>query len=139
MSIPYGGIDHIGIVVRDINAAKATYRDVLGFNVTGGDILEDRGLEVVFVDTGNSRIELIAPTRADSEVSSFLDKRGEGIHHMCVRVPNIDEALATLKTQGARLLHETAKAGAHNTRVAFVHPKATHGVLLELVEAHNHP
>ena len=85
------GIDHVGIVVKDLEEATATYRDILGFKISGDEVLEDRGLHVSFVETGNSKLELIAPTREDSEVSRFLEKRGEGIHHICIEVRDIEE------------------------------------------------
>jgi methylmalonyl-CoA/ethylmalonyl-CoA epimerase len=134
MAEEFLGIDHLGVVVQDLAEAEATYRDILGFTVSGGETLPERGLEVRFVETGNSRIELIAPTREDSEVSGFLHKRGEGIHHICVRVANIEQAIAKMKERGARLINDTPQPGAHGTRVAFIHPKGTHGVLMELVE-----
>lgn len=137
MTAPYRGIDHIGVAVKDLNAAVATYRDMLGFTVSGRETIEARGLEVAFVETGTGRIELIAPTRPDSEVSGFLEKRGEGLHHCCVRVANIESTLADLKARGARLIDERPRPGAHDTKVAFVHPKGSNGVLLELVE-HQH-
>ncbi len=136
MTDSYRGIDHLGVAVRDLDAAVATYRDVLGFSVTGRERLDDRGLEVAFVDTGSGRIELIAPTREGSEVSAWLEKRGEGLHHLCVAVADIDAKFADLKARGARLIDQLPKRGAHGTRVAFVHPKGASGVLLELVEHH---
>ncbi len=137
MTDSYRGIDHLGVAVRDLDAAVATYRDVLGFSVTGRERLDDRGLEVAFVDTGSGRIELIAPTREGSEVSAWLEKRGEGLHHLCVAVADIEAKLADLKARGARLIDQQPKRGAHGTRVAFVHPKGASGVLLELVEHHH--
>jgi methylmalonyl-CoA/ethylmalonyl-CoA epimerase len=128
------GIDHLGIVVADLDAAGHTYEHQLGLPVTGGEELAERGLAVRFVDVGNSRIELIAPIRADSEVSRFLEKRGEGLHHVCLRVADLDATLADLKARGARLIDEVAKPGAGGSRVAFIHPRGTHGVLIELVE-----
>jgi methylmalonyl-CoA epimerase len=128
------GIDHLGIVVRNLDQAKQTYAEVLGLPVTGGEDLPDRGLRVFFVDAGGTRLELIAPTREGSEVSRFLEKRGEGIHHICLRVADIESALCALKASGARLIDEVPQAGAGDTRVAFLHPKAAHGVLIELVE-----
>jgi len=128
------GIDHIGVVVTDLAAATRAYGDILGFPITGGETLADRVLSIRFVDTGGSRIELIAPSRDDSEVSAFLSKRGEGLHHVCVRVRDLEATLARMKSAGARLIDDTPKRGAHGRRVAFVHPKAAHGVLLELVE-----
>ncbi len=134
MSIRYVAVDHLGVVVDDLEAAAHTYRDLLGFTLQGGEELPARGLAVRFVDAGNSRIELIAPTREGSEVSGFLQKRGPGLHHICLEVEDIGAALAELKTRGARLIDETPKPGAHGTKVAFLHPKGTHGVLIELVE-----
>ena len=129
------GIDHLGIAVHDLEAATRLYEHVLGFAVGGGEILLERGLDVRFVDTGSARIELLGATRADSEISGFLERRGEGIHHVCVRVDDIEEAVAEMKARGARIVGDGVQRGAHGTRVAFVHPQSTHGVLLELVEA----
>ncbi|MDP7040308.1 MAG: methylmalonyl-CoA epimerase [Myxococcota bacterium] len=134
MDIEYLGVDHLGLAVKDLAAAEATYRNILGFKLSGSESLPDRGLEVRFVETGNARIELIAPTRDDSEVSRFLDKRGEGLHHICLQVASIDRAIAQLRAQGAQLLSDEAQSGAEGSRVVFIHPKGTHGVLMELVE-----
>jgi len=128
------GVDHIGVAVQSLEEAVRTYRDTLGFTLAGGETLEARGLTVRFAEVGDSRIELIAATRPDSEISGFLDKRGEGLHHICLRVADLDRALAEMKRRGARLIDETPKRGAHDRRVAFVHPKGACGVLLELVE-----
>ncbi|MBI5508501.1 MAG: methylmalonyl-CoA epimerase [Deltaproteobacteria bacterium] len=133
------GVDHVGVAVADLEKATTTYRDLLGFEIAGGETLETRGLAVRFVTVGDSRIELIAPTRADSEVSRFLAKNGEGLHHVAVRVHDLDAALRDLKARGAKLIDETPRPGAHQTRVAFVHPKGAHGVLLELVEHRREP
>lgn len=134
MTVEFLGIDHLGVAVKDLEAATAVYRDVLGFEVSGSEKLEDRGLEVVFVETGNSRIELLGEINTPSEISRFLEKRGEGIHHICVRVKNIEAALEHMQKQGAQVVGEGVQRGAHNHKVAFIHPKTTHGVLLELVE-----
>ena len=134
MDYEFLGIDHLGIAVKDLDQARSTYRDLLGFKVSGEEIMEDRGLHVCFAETGNSRLELIAPTRDDSEVSRFLEKRGEGIHHICIEVNNIEKAVEEMQTKGATFAGKGISTGAHNTRVAFLHPKATHGVLIELVE-----
>ena len=128
------GIDHVGIVVKDLEEATATYRDILGFKISGDEVLEDRGLHVSFVETGNSKLELIAPTREDSEVSRFLEKRGEGIHHICIEVRDIEETVEEMQKRGATFAGKGISSGAHNTRVAFLHPKGTHGVLVELVQ-----
>lgn len=134
MNPEFLGIDHLGIAVTDLKAASETYGQVLGLHLGKVEELPDRGLRVQFVNTGGSRLELLAPTRDDSEISAFLSKRGEGIHHVCLRVKNIDTTLQQMKKNGARLIDETPKIGAGGHRVAFVHPKGAHGVLLELVE-----
>ena len=134
MKAKFLGIDHLGVVVDDLQAAASTWGETLGFTLTGEEELPERGLAVRFVDTGGNRVELIAATREDSEVSGFLNKRGEGLHHVCVRVDDIEAALAGMKQRGARLINETPQPGAGGSRVAFLHPKGTHGVLLELVE-----
>ena len=127
-------IDHIGIVVRDVNMAKNVYENLLNCEIMGEEILEDRGLKVLFVKVGEVRIELIQPIREDSEVSKFLEKRGEGIHHIAFEVENIEETLKKAKDMKLKLINEEPKKGAHNTLVAFLHPKSTNGVLMELVQ-----
>jgi methylmalonyl-CoA/ethylmalonyl-CoA epimerase len=134
MSAEYLGIDHLGIAVNNLEAATATYRDILGFKVLGSEVQEERGIEVTFLDAGNARLELLGARRPDSEVSNFLSKRGEGIHHICIKVPNIEAALEGLKARGASIVGKGVQSGAHGTRVGFVHPKGSHGVLIELVE-----
>ncbi len=131
---PFDGIDHLGIAVADYDAAVATYRDVLGFPISDEEVMEDRGLKVCFVDTGNSKLELLGALRDDSEISKFLTKRGGGVHHLCVRVKDIEKSVAEMTERGARFIGEISD-GAHGTRVAFIHPKSTHGVLLELVQS----
>lgn len=132
----YLGIDHIGIAVTDLAAATELYGTALGFEISGGETLAERGVEVRFVATGDgtSRIELLGATREDSEISAFLAKRGEGIHHICLRVEDIDAAVREISSRGARVIGSGIQSGAHGTRVAFLHPKSTGGVLIELVE-----
>jgi len=127
-------IDHIGIAVKSLSAAVKVYEQALGLKLAGYDEVDDQGVRVAMLDIGESRIELLEPTRPDSPVEKFMSKRGEGIHHIAVRVDNIEQALERLKTAGVRLIDEKPKRGAHNTRIAFVHPASTHGVLMELVE-----
>ena len=134
MASAFRGIDHLGIAVHDLDQAIKTYGEVLGFAIEGTETLDDRGLKVCFVNTGNARIELVAATRDDSEISRFLNKRGEGIHHICIEVDDIEKTITEMKERGARLASDGVETGAHNTRVAFLHPKATHGVLIELVQ-----
>ncbi len=127
-------IDHIGIAVKSVAAALKVYEDAIGLKVSGRDELPADGVRVAMLDIGESRIELLEPTRPDSPIETFMSKRGEGIHHIALRVENIEETLERLKASGARLIDQAPRRGAHNTRVAFMHPSSTHGVLLELVE-----
>ena len=127
-------IDHIGIAVKSLGDAVKVYQQAMGLEVSGYDQVDDQGVRVAMLPIGESRIELLEPIRPDSPIEKFMAKRGEGIHHIAVKVDNIEAALARLKESGARLIDSTPRAGAHNTRIAFVHPASTHGVLLELVE-----
>ena len=127
-------IDHIGIAVKSLAEAVKVYHDAIGLSLSGYDEVDDQGVRVAMMAIGKSRIELLEPTRADSPIEKFMSKRGEGIHHIAVRVDNIEEALERLKAAGARLIDSAPRRGAHDTRIAFIHPSSTHGVLLELVE-----
>jgi methylmalonyl-CoA/ethylmalonyl-CoA epimerase len=127
-------LDHVAIAVKDLDGALALYRDVLGLPVGGVERVAGQQVDVAFVGEEPGRIELICPTTPDSGVGRFLDKRGEGLHHVAVRVRDLDGTLASLKAQGVALIDEAARPGAHGTRVAFVHPRGARGVLLELVE-----
>jgi methylmalonyl-CoA epimerase len=129
-------IDHIGIAVKSLSEAVKVYEQAVGLKLAGYDEVDEQGVRVAMLEVGESRIELLEPTRPDSPIEKFMTKRGEGIHHIAVRVDNIEQALERLKTAGVRLIDEKPKRGAHNTRIAFVHPASTHGVLMELVE-HN--
>jgi methylmalonyl-CoA epimerase len=127
-------IDHIGIAVKAVAEAAKLYEQALGLKVSSVDQVDDQGVRVAMLDIGETRLELLEATKPDSPIGKFLSKRGEGLHHIAVQVQDIEAALAHLKASGIRLIDETPRAGAHNTRVAFVHPSSTHGVLLELVE-----
>jgi methylmalonyl-CoA/ethylmalonyl-CoA epimerase len=127
-------IDHIGIAVKSLTDAVKVYQDAIGLSVSGYDQVDEQGVRVAMLDVGESRIELLEPTGPGSPIEKFMAKRGEGIHHIALTVDNIEETLKQLKATGVRLIDETPRRGAHNTRIAFVHPSATHGVLLELVE-----
>ena len=127
-------IDHIGICVRDLDAALAAWRDGLGFCVDGVHPMPDRGLRVAFLDAGASRVELLASTGPDSEIAGFLARRGEGMHHVAFRVPDLDTAIDAARAAGMTLLPGAGRPGAHGGRVAFLHPKSASGVLVELVE-----
>ena len=127
-------IDHLGIAVKAVADAAKMYETVLGLKVTGTDQVDDQGVRVAMLDIGESRFELLEAIRPDSPIGKFVAKRGEGLHHIAVQVDDIEASLAQLKAAGVRLIDEAPRKGAHNTRVAFIHPAGTHGVLLELVE-----
>jgi methylmalonyl-CoA/ethylmalonyl-CoA epimerase len=127
-------IDHIGIAVKSLAEAVKIYETALGLTVNGYDQVDDQGVRIAMLNIGESRIELLEPTGPESPVGKFMNKRGEGIHHIAVAVDNIESALERLKNAGVRLVDNAPRRGAHETRIAFVHPSSTHGVLLELVE-----
>ena len=127
-------IDHIGIAVKSLAEASKVYEDALGLKVSGYDQVDEQGVRVAMLTIGESRIELLEPTGPESPIEKFMTKRGEGIHHIAVTVDDIETTLARLKAAGVRLVHDVPQRGAHNTRVAFIHPSSTHGVLLELVQ-----
>jgi len=127
-------IDHVGIAVRSIDEVLPYYRDVLGLRYVGEEEVPDQKVRVAFLEVGESRIELLEPTSDDSPISGFLDKRGGGMHHIAVLVENIEEALQRHREAGSRLIDERPRNGAHGMRIAFVHPKTTAGVLLELCQ-----
>jgi methylmalonyl-CoA epimerase len=126
-------IDHIGIVVRDIDEALDVYEAALGLPLRELVEVADDKVKVAFLPIGGSNLELVQPTSDDTGTARFLDKRGEGVHHICFEVEDLDQTLGRLKTSGVRLIDEVPRRGAHG-RVAFVHPKGAHGVLIELVE-----
>jgi methylmalonyl-CoA epimerase len=126
-------LDHIGIAVRSIEEALAVYRD-LGIAETHREAVPSQECTAAFLPIGETRLELLEPTAASSPVAKFLEKRGPGIHHLCFAVSDIDGALAALARRGYRLIHREAIPGAAGKRVAFLHPEAAHGVLIELSE-----
>ena len=126
-------IDHIGVAVKSLNAAKAIY-EKLGLSVSAEEVVQAEQVRVVMVPLGESRLELLEPTSEDSVIAKFIAKRGEGLHHVSVRVPDLDAAVARLKKDGVRLVTEEIKIGAGGHRYVFVHPSSAGGVLLELVE-----
>jgi methylmalonyl-CoA epimerase len=125
-------IDHIGIAVKDIQSTLKFYEDALGLENIGFEVVEDQGVRVAFLTVGESRIELLEPINEESPVSKFIAKRGEGIHHICVEVEDVGNTLAELKEKGMQVIDEKPRRGAHHKDIAFVHPKASSGVLLEL-------
>ena len=127
-------IDHIGIATANIDRASAFWREALGLQMGGSEEVAEQGVRVSMLPTGESRIELLEPTSNDSPIARFLEKRGPGIHHIAFRVDDIRAALKQLSASGTRLIDETPRAGAGGCLVAFIHPSATGGVLVELVE-----
>ena len=127
-------IDHIAIVVQDLDAALGVYHDVLGLPLERVEEVPAEKVKVAFLPVGDGQLELLEPTGPDSPIAKHIERRGPGLHHVCLRVDDIEAAMADLKAQGFRLLSEEPQPGAHGCRICFVHPKASGGVLLELSE-----
>ncbi len=133
--IPAGVIDHVGIAVRDLDATTARYQQLMGAELICREAVAAQGVEVAFLELpGSARVELIAPLGEEGSVARFLERRGEGLHHICMLVDDIEAALAELRVGGVRLVDEEPRAGAGGARIAFLHPEALGGVLLELKE-----
>jgi methylmalonyl-CoA epimerase len=127
-------IDHVGIAVSNLAESLAFWQAALGIELHGIEEVAEQKVKTAFLPVDDTEIELLEPTSADSPIAKFIEKRGEGLHHVAIRVDNIDAALAELKARGVQLIDEVPRKGAGGARIAFVHPKATHGVLLELCE-----
>ena len=132
--MPIDKLDHIGIAVKSIEEGLKYYRDVLGMEYLGEEEVTEQKVRVAFLKLGESRIELLEPTSSDSPVAKFLEKQCAGIHHIAVLVDDIKAALSEHRKAGTRLIDETPRVGAHNMLIAFIHPKSTGGVLLELCQ-----
>ncbi len=131
----FGRIDHIGVAVEDIDAAMELYRDGLGMREQHRETVEGFGVEAVLLEVGDGHVELLRPLSAESAVGRFLERNGPGIHHVAYQTDDIDSALGEVRAAGLRLIDEEPRTGIRQSRVAFLHPKATGGVLTELVEA----
>lgn len=127
-------INHLGIATNGIDEALKFWSDALGLENVHSEIVEDQKVRIAMLPLGESRVELLEPTSEDSPISKFLQKRGPGIHHIAVEVDDIEAALVKLRSQGMRLIDDTPRIGAEGNLVAFVHPTAAGGVLLELVQ-----
>ncbi len=125
-------LDHIGIAVRDAKAAARFYTHALGLDVLPEELVGDQGVKVISVLAGHSKLELLEPLGDDTPIGRFLAKRGEGIHHICLRVTDLVSVLRQLEEAGVELIDREPRRGAHNMLIAFVHPRATGGVLIEL-------
>ena len=127
-------LDHIGIAVKDLDAQLAVYRDTLGLDFGGTQEVVEQKVKTAFLKVGDTNIELLEPTSEDSAVAKFLDKRGEGVHHLAIGVKDIESVIANLIEKGVRMIDEKPRIGAHDKKIAFIHPKSTGGVLIEICE-----
>jgi methylmalonyl-CoA/ethylmalonyl-CoA epimerase len=132
------GLDHVAILVKDLDAAIALYRDVYGLPLHEVEEVPSEKVKVAIFGHGLGRIELVCPTDPASPLARRIAEKGEGLHHICLEVPDIEKAMASLRAAGAPLLDEKPRAGAGGSRVAFVHPKGSRGVLVELKEGGGH-
>jgi len=128
-------IDHVAIAVRDLEAAIAWYADAFGAEVAHREVVESDGVEEALLRVADSYVQLLTPIRDSSPVHAYLEKRGEGIHHVAYRVADCAEALQAVKDAGGRVIDDAPRPGSRGTTVAFVHPKAAFGTLIELVQA----
>jgi methylmalonyl-CoA/ethylmalonyl-CoA epimerase len=131
----FGRIDHVGVAVEDLDEAVALYSERLGMPVQHRETVEEQGVEAVLLGVGESHVELLRPLGAETAVGRFLERNGPGLHHVAYGTENIDSALEEVRAAGLQLIDERPRTGIRNSRVAFVHPKSTGGVLTELVEA----
>jgi methylmalonyl-CoA epimerase len=127
-------IDHIAVAVHDINETAKFYTEMLRLDLSGVEVVTEQKTKVGFLKIGESNIELVEPASEDSPLAKFLETRGPGIHHICLEVDDIEKEVEELKKRGTRMIDEKPRPGAHNTRVAFIHPKSAGGVLIELNE-----
>ncbi len=127
-------IDHIGIAVKDMDAALKFYEDVLGMKAEGTEVVEEQKVKTAFIPTGESEVELLESTSPDGPIAKYIEKKGEGIQHIAYRVDDIEKALEELKAKGVKLIDEKPRRGAGGAKIAFLHPKATFGTLVELCE-----
>jgi len=127
-------VDHVGIAVKNLDEMVKFYTETLGLKANGTETVEEQKVTVAFMPVGDSELELLESTTDDGPIARFIEKNGEGVQHIALRVDDIDAALAELKEKGVRLIDETPRYGAGGARIAFLHPKSTHGVLVELCE-----
>jgi methylmalonyl-CoA/ethylmalonyl-CoA epimerase len=130
----FARIDHIGVAVDDLDAAIALHETTYGMALVHREVIEQQGVEAVLLDVGENHVELLRPLADDTPVGKFLAGRGPGLHHVAYQVADIEATLAALRESGARLIDETPRTGIRNSRVAFVHPKSSGGVLTEIVQ-----
>ena len=129
-------IDHIGVAVKNLKEAMRLYREGLGLEIDGTEEVKEQRVKVAFIPVGETRIELIESTDPNGIIAKFIERRGEGIHHIALEVDHIEDALQKLKERGVQLIDEKPRIGVHKMKIAFLHPRSTNGVLLELCEKH---
>ncbi|WHY65605.1 methylmalonyl-CoA epimerase [Neobacillus sp. SuZ13] len=127
-------VDHIGIAVKSIEKALPFYTDVLNLPLIGTEEVDTQKVKVAFLQAGSTKLELLEPTSEESAIAKFIEKRGEGIHHVALGVDSIEERIREIKEQGIRMIDEQSRPGAGGANIAFMHPKSTSGVLFELCE-----
>jgi methylmalonyl-CoA/ethylmalonyl-CoA epimerase len=130
----FAQIDHVGVAVEDLDAAIALHEQTYGLALAHREVVEEQGVEAVLLDVGSSHVELLRPLQPDTAVGRFLASRGPGLHHVAYRVADIEAALDALRDRGLQLIDETPRVGIRDSRVAFVHPRSTGGVLTEIVQ-----
>jgi methylmalonyl-CoA/ethylmalonyl-CoA epimerase len=132
--VQLGRLDHVGVAVADLAAARALYEQVLGLEVTHEEVIEDQGVHELLLSAGDAFVQLVAPLSPDTPVGRFLARRGEGVHHVGYAVPDVAAALADLRAQGVEVIEPAPRIGSGGTTIAFLHPKSMGGVLVELVQ-----
>ena len=127
-------VDHIGIAVKNLEETLKFYSEVLGLEVQGTEVVEEQKVKVAFLPIGDTEIELLESTDSDGPIARFIEKNGEGVQHIAFKVENIEEAIESMKAKGMRMIDETPRYGAGGAKIAFVHPKSSHRVLVELTQ-----
>ncbi len=127
-------VSHIGVAVKDLETSIPFYRDMLNMEFEGTEVVEEQKVKVAFLVTGETRIELLEATSEDSPIAKFIEKKGEGVHHVAYEVEDIEAAIADQMAKGIRMIDEKPRLGAHNNLIAFIHPKASGGVLTEICQ-----
>jgi methylmalonyl-CoA/ethylmalonyl-CoA epimerase len=135
--VQLSAIDHVGVAVESIDDALAVYRDALGMELVHRETVAQQGVDAALLDVGDSHIELLQPLGPDTTVAKFLARRGPGLHHVAYRVASVEDALNALSAAGVRLIDERPRTGIRGSRVAFLHPSSTGGVLTEIVQPHH--
>ncbi|MTI68298.1 MAG: methylmalonyl-CoA epimerase [Firmicutes bacterium] len=129
-----GKVDHIGVAVKDLEETLKFYRDVLGLELQGTEVVKDQRVKVAFLPVGDTEMELLESTDKEGPIAKYINKKGEGIQHIAYRVDDIEKAIKEMKEKGIKMIDEKPRYGAGGAKIAFLHPKSTHGVLVELCE-----